>query len=378
MADKCSITEFPEIWNLKREPRRPVELRKDYFNGMKFDENFDWNNLCYDAVQIDSGTILLIGPPLYGLTLFLTQNAQFYNLEDQPLSFNCIDIDRTGITVIHVNGWQKYLVLKPGNTVINVNKSDDIFNDKICLMTLQKDNPISWIQQWIAYHRDNLGVNGVVIYDNNSTQYSTAELEAAIQTNGVTVKVVEWNVPYGPQGFDCNHYNTWDSDYAQSSMFEHAKRRYLSSAKLAINCDIDELVVIQNGTINDIISSLDQEQLAGYCYLGRWIEPYDSANNTLASTVPLEERKFSDYYCTDTRNTIGIGNKWMIIPERSLNVQWSVHSSGAPMRQNTDIYYGHYMAMNTNWSWNREIFDRDNSGLIIQEQLKKNLEGTLK
>jgi hypothetical protein len=241
------------------------------------------------------------------------------------------------------------------------------------MFTLQKDNPIAWIKQWIEYHHVNFAIDGFLIYDNGSKSYSPDELESQLQTTGAVVKVVRWDVPYGPQGFDCNYYNTWDSDYAQSSMFEHAKRRYLSNAKLAINADVDELLAMEYATLDEVIDNINRDNLAGYCYKGRWIEPYDLANNKPAYEVGLMDRRFEDYYCTDHRNGIGIGNKWMLIPNKALNNQWVVHSTGAAMRQNHDIYYGHYMPMNTNWSWDRDGFDRDTTGLVVDTKLMNNL-----
>lgn len=371
--DFCNIVKYPTSWGFRREPARPVELRKDYFNGMKFDENFDWDNLWYDAVQINQNCIVLIGPPLYNRRNLIRQHCQFIS-NGEVDKIQTFDMDRASLTVLDVSNWCNEILLNPGNTVIPVNNISNEFSEKICLMTLQKNNPISWIKQWILYHKNNFGVDGVLIYDNNSTDYSIEELERSIQVAGVTVKIVAWNVPYGPQGFDCDYYNTWDSDYAQSTMFEHAKRRYVHNARLAINCDIDELLVLPTNTsLDSITSDIIKEQVTGYCYKGRWIEPVDITTSTLASSIQLEDRKFENYYCTDPRNSIGIGNKWMIIPHLALQYQWLVHHTGAPMKQNDNIWYGHYMPMNTNWSWNRDNYNRDLSGLKPEVQLQQNL-----
>ena len=373
MVDKCSVIKYPDSWGFKREPARPVTLRRDYFNGMQFDENFDWNNLWYDAVQIAHDCVLLIGPPLYDTKNFLTQNCQF-TANNCALSFNCIDMDRAGLTIVHVPGIVNELILHPSGTVIKVNTTSSEFENRKCLMTLQKDNPISWIKEWIRYNRDNYSIDGILIYDNQSTQYTAEELEFAIQTENVTVKVVEWYVPYGPQGFDCNYYNTWDSDYAQSSMFEHSKRRYLSNAQLAINCDIDELLVLKNTTLDYIIETIKKENLAGYIYRGKWIEPYDINSKVAANELSLNERSFANYYCIDTnKRALDAGRKWMVIPNKSLNYQWCVHHTNAPMRENNEIYYGHYMPMNTNWSWNRDNYSADTSTLVVDHLLRHNL-----
>lgn len=372
MTDTCSIIKYPTSWGFKREPARPVELRRDYFNGMKFDENFDWNNLWYDAIQLKEGSILLIGPPLYKTADFIKQKCSFISLEGVRLPFQIIEMDRACVTVLQATSPIDTVMLTPGFTQIHINKQETSFDDKIVLMTLQKNNPISWIKEWIIYHSVNHGINGVVIYDNGSDQYTASELETAIQIPNVTVKVVEWNVPYGPQGFDCNYYNVWDSDYAQSTMFEHAKRRYLTDAKLAINCDIDELIAIDTGNLVTLIEEIETSNIAGVCYKGRWIEPYDIANNIPAESIPQESRSFKNYYCTDSRNNIGIGDKWLVIPNRVLNYQWTVHNCPMTTRI-TNMYYGHYMPMNTNWSWKRDKFDRDTSCLNIETSLRDNL-----
>ena len=374
MVDYCNIIRFPTEWNMRREPMRPVELRKDYFNGMKFNENFDWDNLWYDAVQLHQSCIVLIGPPLYHTSNQLPTKCKFTDDNNVALSFRSFEMDRAGMTAINTTGWVNNLkMISNTETVIPVNRICEDFNDRYCMFTLQKDNPISWIKQWITYHHVNFGIDGILIYDNGSKGYSLDDLESQLQTPGVVVKVVSWDMPYGPQGFDCNYYNTWDSDYAQSSMFEHAKRRYLSNAKIAINADVDELLAMSYSTLDDVINHINQEGVAGYCYKGRWIEPYDLANNKPAYEVSLGDRQFIDYYCTDSRNIIGIGNKWMLIPGKALNSQWVVHSTGAAMRQNHDIYYGHYMPMNTNWSWDRDGFDGDATGLVADEKLMNNL-----
>lgn len=366
MVDTCNIIKIPENWNVKREPTRPLELRRDYFGGMKFNENYDWHNLWYDAVFCNN-RILLIGPPLNNL-ISQFEHDPLVNSADIVLPVTAYNADRMSITVVDCN--DNSIQFRSGSE-IKINKASDEFVDRICMFTLQKDNPIAWIRSWISYHA-NLGVDSFLIYDNNSATYTTDYLEKSISMPGLTIKVVEWNVPYGPQGFDCDYYNTWDSDYAQSAMFEHAKHRYLSNSRLAINADIDELLVLPKN-LDNIIDDLHNSNVSGYTYKGRWIEPYDIIKKTQAAEVQLDQRRFENYYCTDHTNPYGIGNKWMIIPRLSINSQWSVHSTTAKMLQNDSIYYGHYLAMNTNWSWGRDRYDRNTENLVADMKLMHNL-----
>jgi len=374
MADKCNIIKYPKIWGFKREPSRPVELRKDYFNGMKFNENFDWDNLWYDAVQITNNYIFLVGPCLYNTKDHIIGNCKFTTNDGVDIKIlTCIDLERTSITVLELFEPVDTVILQPSNTSIAVNKYDNTFENHKVIVTLQKDNPISWIREWIAYHKANVSINGVLIYDNASTDYTASELEKELANTGVKVKVVEWNVPYGPQGFDCDTYNTFDSDYAQHTMFEHAKRRYLTNAKLVVNADIDELLVIKNGNLDTVFDNLVVENLAGYFYKANWIEPYDLLNKKPAASIAAKNRTYKHYCCVDTSNTIDAGQKWMMIPGRGLSSQWGTHESNAPMRRNDDIYYGHYKPINTAWSRNRDDYNTNLEFLKVDYRLLANL-----
>ena len=64
MIDPVTTVKFPATWPLRREPSRPEHLRIDYCGGMKFNDNFDWDNLWYDCVQLNEQQTVLIGPPM--------------------------------------------------------------------------------------------------------------------------------------------------------------------------------------------------------------------------------------------------------------------------------------------------------------------------
>lgn len=351
-----------------------MELRRDYFGGMRFNDNYDWDNIWYDAVQVSADTLLLIGPPMNNTAQLIANKIGITDADGNLLQGRFIPMDRAQLTVIQTPRWlDRVNMISEVVTPIAVHRLDDRFNGKRVIFTLQKDNPVSWIKQWAIYHRDTLGADGILIYDNGSRAYTAEQLELSLAIPDIIVAVVRWDVPYGPQGFDCNYYNTWDSDYAQSTMFEHAKRRYLHCASIAVNADIDELVVAPGRTLGTIASDLNTRGIAGYTYKGRWIEPYDVKNGRDARQIPHDQRRFYDYHCTDHTNPRDLGNKWMLIPAKSMEHQWLVHHTTAPMEHNTDIYYGHYLAMNTNWSYPRDAYDRDPANLVSDLHLMQNL-----
>jgi hypothetical protein len=203
------------------------------------------------------------------------------------------------------------------------------------------------------YHYRVHGIDGFLIYDNTSSKYTVNELESKLSRDYLKLKIVPWPYPYGPQGSDNA---PWDSDYGQYCMLEHAKYRYLSHAALVLNNDIDELIVTKGPSLDKIQSQLESGPYHCLAYQGRWIEPHDVPRNKGAYEVPFESRLFSDYCCTDAHDKRGIGHKWMLVPQKNINYQWLVHRIAGPYGVSEDLFYGHYLAMNTNWSWERDKY----------------------
>jgi hypothetical protein len=369
MISYCSNITYPTEWGFKREPARPVDLRIDYCGGMKFDDNFDWDNLWYDAIQINDNIIVLIGPPLYDTKNWLKTNAQFEDENNNTLSFNFIELDRVCYTVLATNVVTNTVTLLTPNTITNIkiNKSENEFKNKSVMVTLQKNNPIEWIQEFINYHHNVLGVEGFLIYDNNSTDYDIIKLEYSLKLTGAIIQVVNWPYPYGPQGSD---FAPWDSDFGQYVMLEHAKLRYLGNAALVLNNDIDEMVVTKNITLRDITNYLTNGNVHCLKYKGIWIQPFDIIRKESADIIPFKLRDVRNYYCTDPNYKTGIGYKWMLVPNNiTMNQQWLVHHINGQMIESNQLFYAHHLALNTNWSWKRDKFTGNVDDLIIDQLL---------
>ena len=369
MVDNCTTIKYPVAWGFKREPARPVNLRLDYCGGMKFNDNFDWDNMWYDAIQVNNTTVLLIGPPLYDTKIWMQNNVTFEDTVGNKLIFNSIELDRVCYTAVVVSGHTEYIemVTATERTRIKINRNNDNLNNKTVMVTLQKNNPTEWIKQWITFHQKLLNVNAFLIYDNNSTIYNINQLETALQGLGAIVNIVSWPYPYGPQGSD---YAPWDSDYSQYVMLEHAKLRYLSNSSLVMNNDIDELVVLKNITLRDVIDFLRNNTIQCLKYKGIWIQPISYHDKISANTLPFNLRHIKDYYCTDPTYTTGIGYKWMLVPSNTnLNQQWLVHHINGQMLESDQLFYGHFLSHNTNWSWERDKFKGDVNNLVPNQFL---------
>jgi hypothetical protein len=157
-------------------------------------------------------------------------------------------------------------------------------------------------------------------------------------------------------------------------MLEHAKIRFLGNAKLVINSDIDELVVLDNVTLDDIANYLKNNTVNCLKFKGTWIQPINYETKIEAKDIELSKRTFKDYYCIDSNYKTGIGYKWMLVPtDNMLNTQWLVHSINGQMLESNQIEYRHYLSQNTNWSWVRDKFTGNIDDLIIDQLLLNNL-----
>lgn len=372
MVDTCSTIKYHANWGFKREPARPQQLRIDYCGGMKFDDNFDWDNAWYDAIQVNDNTVLLIGPPLYDAKNWINTNVGFYDPTGNKLTVQFMELDRVCYTALTTGGPVQSISMVSANVAIQIpiNRNTGELNNRKTMVTLQKNNPIEWIKQWVEYHNKVHLIDGFLIYDNGSTDYDAADIETALDGVSAEVKIVKWPYPYGPQGSD---HAPWDSDYGQYVMLEHAKFRYLSGASLVLNNDIDELIVTKGLSLIDIQQHLATAQSGALRYKGVWIEPYDLAKKISASDTPFNERHIRDFYCTDSNNQIGIGYKWMLIPSRHMNQQWLVHHINGQMIESDQLYYAHYLALNTNWSWRRDVYSGDVNNLKPEAYLLSSL-----
>jgi hypothetical protein len=387
--EKCTKIKYPDYWTIKRNTPRPIELRV-----LGFNELYDWDTLWYDAVQINPTTILLIGPPLYDTKDYINRHCNFvYYPDAQRTKFEKLthvfhEMDRVCITVINVNSFLQSIELVTDFSriiTIPVNPSQADFMGKKTIVTISKDHPVEWLQQWIDYHFVVHGIDGLLLYNNNSTIYSSTELEQRIARPDITIRVVDWPYPFGvmgggewQDGDQAGNYLPWDSDFAQYVMLEHAKYRYLHSAELVINADTDELLYTTKMSLAEICNYSKTSSNSVWTYTGTWIEPVDSRNRTIAKSIDYQHRRFSNYWHTSNYEHRGIGQKWMLIPQRNMNYQWLLHRTTGPHMQTSEIGFGHYLAMNTSWSWERDSYNRSIQELEEFSPVKQHLDRWIK
>lgn len=331
----------------KRQPSRPIELRQ-----AGFDQQFDWTTLVYDGVLVpEDRTAILTCPPALNLQKDW-EAARFIDFESgECLRFELVELDR--LLRILVRGVSETTRLRVyfGDQDFDLDISDGdakAFRDKKVLMTVSKDNEISWIVDWAYYHAQVHGIDCVLLMDNNSRNYSRETLVKRLaEVPGISlVHVVEWPFLWGPTAGTSG---IWDSNFGQHGAFEVCRWRFLRDAALVVNADVDELV-IPRGNLG-LFDFCEQSKFGAALYGGRWVVGLDS------ETRPGLERRHRDYAHMLPRKSPLDMAKWAIQPRRATDIkQWTTHRlRGAAADVYTDDFEtGHFRQISTGWKYARE------------------------
>ncbi len=104
--------------------------------------------------------------------------------------------------------------------------------------TLQKDNPLEWIDDWVQYAATQ-GAERALLYDNGSA-YAGEFTERCSRIDAeIEVVVIPWEFPYGPL-------RSYHNQFAQAAQMNHASR-VLGACAWQGHLDLDEYPVAPEG-----------------------------------------------------------------------------------------------------------------------------------
>ena len=106
----------------------------------------------------------------------------------------------------------------------------------VCLLTLQKDNPLPWIEEWCLWHARLHGISRIVIYDNGSRNLREVEVLLDGLGDDVDAVLVDWPFPYGPA-------NRGRHRFCQEGALNHYRMLIGRSDAWCLNLDVDEYLV---------------------------------------------------------------------------------------------------------------------------------------
>ncbi|MEA2484281.1 MAG: hypothetical protein QOC55_2228 [Thermoleophilaceae bacterium] len=351
---------LPQFTRRRREPTRPPALR-----DASFEEQFDATTLFFDAFRHEkSNRIVLLGPPLFNLAPAFKAIRVFALPSNTPCPFEVRHLDR------HMQIWLDAPAATDALRFQGALGTFDVdvapprpspFRGRRVIFTLSKNNEIEWIRDWIRFNRDVHGADAVLIYDNESTRYSTGELLASIRSVGgiAEAAVVHWPFRYGPQGTLTR--GLWDSDFCQLGAWEHARRRFLTDARSVMNSDIDELVLCGND--QSIFEKAERSPFGIARYNGRWVV----ATEEPGSDVLPRHRDFDVTLRPQMQRTrflfkrdaVSCFPKWTLVPRRCPDrTQWKVHTIGgwwAARLKTPSVSFRHFREIGGNWKYQRKV-----------------------
>jgi hypothetical protein len=364
----------PAPWVLAADATRVrIASRPERFRQENFSELYDSTTIFYDCFWLTEGQqAILLGPPLLNLKSAIKKMRIIARPSGSSCSFSVRELDRH--SQIRVNTPPATAAIAIESELGNVSlqpagNQTHIFNGKRVLLTLNKDNRLEWICDWVRFHRDVHGANAVLLYDNGSTTYSTAQLQEKLAAlRGLeAVRVMQWPFKYGPQSYFGKH---WDSDYCQSGAFEDARWRYLLKAGSVLNCDVDEFVITA-GAGEKSIFALTEESSRGYLrFYGKWVvaladrtdqppleHPVGGFNRHRSYQYALSVHSAWQKYRFVSRDRCA--SKWAIVPAGSPEKsQWKTHMVTRILQPPTRldrISYRHFREINTSWKYQRSV-----------------------
>jgi hypothetical protein len=347
----------------RREPTRPPELREP-----GFEQEFDDTTLFYDAFHApDSGQVLVIAPPFLNLFGALRSMRVMAVPSGRLCKFRIERLDRCMRVRIDAPRGSERLAIETDFGYFELQIGENLsalFRGLRTIFTKSKDNAIPWILDWIRYHRDTHGAEAVLIYDNGSTAYDARALDTGLQhINGLKrACVVKWPFKFGPRGRQGSR-QSWDSDYCQHGILEHARWRFLAEARSVMTGDVDELVVSSD---KRTAFEMAERSLAGMVrYFGLWVIGIEGLSPPAPLGGVLRHRDFDMMLLPGkplsklpwSQPEHGCAPKWTVVPSRLPSwAQWKVHTIGRwpPARiVSHRLCLRHFREIGTNWKYDR-------------------------
>ena len=333
----------------RREPPRPAHLRP-----LGYGERFDAETLYFDVFR-EGSSVVAVGPPL----LNLVEESKSWRFATEGGSIrrpSVVQLDRSHRSVFRTAPNSSTLVVSDQQSQQSALIGPDlssVFEGTRALMTLQLDNDLEWVRDWVRWHVRAQGTDAVVVYDNGSTRYGLEDVLDAISVEGIRVAaVVEWSFPYGPQGSDDL---PWDSDFTQYGAIEHARRRLLRRAAGMLSVDVDELVyAVRNRTVYECAAASPQG-FALFSGIWSYADP--------ASTGSQVRHADCQWLRPDDADS---PMKWCAVPSRlPQRSQLVVHGArGITTPPTSPISYWHMRPISTHWKVDRSMSSLEGAALV--------------
>lgn len=248
-------------------PRHPLDRSWNY------EDRFDFFTIIYDVFWSDDGqSVILICPPPMNLQAPIFDGdframpsgakAEPSLLCTGPINIITIPVpDGTQAIRLECEVGVYFLTPQP-------NLSGELADQRL-IVTISKNNELSWIRDWMYFHVKMHGCTGLIFYDNGSDRYTIYEVAEALKEIPGLDYAVLMSTPF-PYGVNNGPFGVNDSRFFTRGALEHAKYRLARRAAGLMHIDVDELVVSPQRA--NVFEAVEQSSTGYISFEGIWVE----------------------------------------------------------------------------------------------------------
>ena len=205
---------------------------------------YDDRTLVYEAVAMP-GKVRLYLPRTYNLWPLVAEAR--VAVDGRPVSlprrrtyrrFEVLDLPHAGAPAAEVTLDSPAL----GTVTLPVASGDAApFEGRRVLYTMLRNERLEWVRDWLRFHQREQGADAALITNNGSTDYTSADLLAAMRSvpGYAVTQVLDAPLPWGPFQFEKG---VDDAKFLQTTLLNLTRDRFFAGAAGVLNADIDELV----------------------------------------------------------------------------------------------------------------------------------------
>ena len=140
---------------------------------------------------------------------------------------------------------------------------------RLALTTLQKDNPILWIHDWLLWHHRAYDVHRLILYDNGSENLDELITQLSSKSFKLQIVLVDWPFPFGVVPYK----------YCQLGSLNHCRLRFPTPQGYCINLDVDEYLMASESNLLKYLDGRLRSPAPGAIMLNEFQIPNITSNN---------------------------------------------------------------------------------------------------
>ena len=193
-------------------------------------------------------------------------------------------------------------------------------NARLTLTTLQKNNPLPWISDWLLWHHRNFGIQRLILYDNSSSNREELIDRLISIARKLEIIFVDWKFPFGLKPYK----------FCQLGSLNHCRLKFPIPQGYGINLDIDEYLMYAGDSLLDNLDARLRYPAPGAIMLKQCQIPHISSGekHELVRCFNFKYRKKVPSFANDYSHWKKFGNGKYIYSFKDIGFN-SIHSTNS-------------------------------------------------